>query len=284
VNVIDSTRTKIESIFSPLNTVAAAKAFPPLATLSSHLEKLAPVRGIKSTVIPVPVETAKLFATASVEIWLRAVHSFLISASLTNVSDIWASAAGYYSSHYAVRAFAHVLGHFQLYNKKLIVQLDMVKGKYHCSFDAKHGNDREHKYYWKLVNNDANFSLNPLFRENKSDIDDSDVGHRDRANYADHIGRFPNFRPLELTSLVDRVRFISRIKFDTAPIPCKSRFPDIESVQIVAYHRIVHFRRFLDEVLGGKNRFWSVYRNPSWSGGVIDFQLSEQGGLAELEK
>ena len=33
--------------------------------------------------------------------WLRAVHSF-ISASLTGISDIWASVAGYYSSHYWV--------------------------------------------------------------------------------------------------------------------------------------------------------------------------------------
>ena len=66
------------------------------------------------------------------------------------------------------------------------------------------------------------------------------------------------------------------------PLPRFSKFPDLEYVQVIAYHRIVRFRQLLDEVLGGKNRFWNVHRSPSFSVGYVDFQLVEGGALTPM--
>jgi len=158
-------------------------------------------------------------------------------------------------------------------------------GDYVCNFDKKLGADREHKIYWKLVKEDPHFVSEPLFTLNNSDRsnDASDAGHRERLNYGDHIGLTPNFRSLDSPTLRRRIEYISQIEFTTPPIPKRSKAPDISSVQVIAYHRIVFFRRFLDEVLGGGNRFWSVHRSPAWVDGMIDFQLTEQGNLASLK-
>lgn len=281
MNIDEVLKKRLEVVFAPLNRIGAEKAFPSPSSLSDTLEKLIPTKDVSS--VAVRPQVASLFATAAVEVWLRAVHSFLVSASLTDASPIWASATGYYSSHYTVRALAHLLGHFQLFRRKRIVHLDIQKGGCICSFDSKQGADREHRLYWRLVKRDPHFVSDPLFTENNSELDASDVGHRDRANYADHLFQFPSFRALDAAVLKVRVQFISQIEFTTPPIPKRSRFPDVESVQVIAYHRIVKFRQFLDEVLGGSNRFWKVHRNPSWSGGMIDFQLTEQVGLASLK-
>lgn len=280
MNIDKGLRSRLEIAFTPLNAKGAEKGFPPPTALSDALEAVLPAKEVTS--VSVTPKVASLFATAAVDIWLRAVHSFLVSASLTDASPLWASATGYYSSHYSVRALAHLLGHFQLFRRKRIVRLDLLSGRHICFFDPKQGADREHRLYWKLVKRDAHFASDPLFTENDSALDASDVGHRDRANYADHLFQFPSFRALDVAVLKARVQLISQIEFTTPPIPKRSLFPDVESVQVVAYHRIVTFRRFLDEVLGGSNRFWNVHRNPSWSGGMIDFQLTEQGGLDSL--
>jgi hypothetical protein len=119
----------------------------------------------------------------------------------------------------------------------------------------------------------------PLFTENPEDADPSDAAHRNYTNYADHLFRVPSFRALDEQSMRDRVQFISEIPFDDPPIPSKDAWPDLVSVQIVAYHRVVAFRRLVDEVLGGGNRFWQVQRSPAWVQGIIDFLLTEQAGL-----
>src|SRR6266852_6828124 len=98
-----SLRNQIEMAFAPLNTAAAANAFPAPASLSDLLCRIHATGPNTRTHHRDVMEAAKLFATASVNMWLRAVHSFLISASLTNVSPTWAAVAGYYSSHYSVR-------------------------------------------------------------------------------------------------------------------------------------------------------------------------------------
>jgi hypothetical protein len=46
------------------------------------------------------------------------------------------------------------------------------------------------------------------------------------------------------------------------PIPNADNFPDIASVQILAYHRIVKFRKVLDDIVGAEHRFWAIQRNP----------------------
>ncbi len=278
-------RIRLAASFAPLNRVAASKAFPPPLSLSTALEDAMPK---KDFVGPSKVDqsVSTLFATAAVDCWLRAVHGFLTSAALTNASPVWSSVSGYYSSHYSVRAIAHLLGYFQMYHKKRSVKIGITTGGDHvCNFDKKQGSEREHKVYWKLVKEDPHFASEPLFTFNNSDpgVDASDAGHRERLNYNDHIGQTPVFRNLDMPALRTRIEFISQIEFTAPPIPKRSKAPDVEAVQVIAYHRLVFFRRFLDEILGGKNRFWSVHRSPSWVDGMTDFQLTEQSDLASLK-
>ena len=120
-----------------------------------------------------------------------------------------------------------------------------------------------------------------MFRQYNTSIDASDTRHRDRANYSDHLFRYyPAFQALSKKELQARIQMISQIEFQDPPIPEIARFIDLESVQIVAYHRMVRYRQFLDEALGGGNRFWNVYRNPTFASGIINFQLTEPRGLA----
>jgi len=285
MNIDKNLQTRLELTFDALNTRGAANSFPPPGTLSLALENIADrLENSPSTTNQISVQPniPKWFTTAAVEMWLRAVHSFLISASLTDVSPIWASVSGYYSSHYSIRAIAHLLGYFQLFRYKQIVQIELHgRTNFICTFVGKDGNAREHVFYWKTVHQNSHFNSDPLFPLNnsKSTDDASDSGHRDKSNYADHLFKFPQFNPLDSVALQNRVKYISQIPFSTPPIPRRSKFPDVESVQIVAYHRLVRFRQFVDEIAGGSNRFWRVHRNPSWARGFIDFQLIEQGGL-----
>ena len=103
----------------------------------------------------------------------------------------------------------------------------------------------------------------------------SDGAHRNKANYSDHIDRFPVFLPLEAQYLSDRVERISNIEFSDVPVPDADKFPDLGNVQVIAYHRLVKFRRLVDEALGGGNRFWKVQRNPSWCPNTMQFSVVE---------
>ena len=269
-------KTRLEIAFRRLSQQGAQR-IPAPASLAYKLERSVPATGVVS--ISVRPEVAAMFATAAVEVWGRAIHTFLISAALTDASPIWASIAGYYASHYCIRGLAHLLGHFHLHRRKHSVILEIQHGGHLCTFHK--GQQREHQFYWKTVRQDPHFASDPLFTENNESVDRSDASHRNRASYGDHLSQFPpQFRPLQRQSLIDRVTFISRMEFGAPPIPHRSRFPDLESVQVVAYQRIVKFRRFLDEVLGGGYRFWSIHRSPPWTEGIVDFQLVEQGTLA----
>jgi hypothetical protein len=251
--------TRLRVMFAGLNRQSAADSFPAPGTLALLLSQHVDPSPATKTIAATP-QIRSYFATAAVEMWLRSVHSFLISASLTKASPIWASVAGYYSSHYAVRAFAHLFGVFQLYKKGKIARLD--KDGAHFVLEKK-GNDGEHKFYWKEVIRHAQLANDPFFYANLEDK--SDGGHRNKINYWDHICRYPAFQPLETPALQERVRRISTIQFNSVPTPRPDgdHFPDIENVQIVAYHRLVKFRRLVDEACAG-NRFWKVQRTPTW--------------------
>lgn len=277
---IDSAlQAHVRALFEPLNREAAANAFPPPASLSHTLNAALPSASTGVSSRDTSRDVAKMFATASVNMWMRATHSFLISASLTDVSAIWASVTGYYSSHYAVRALAHVLGFFQLFGRRRIVQLQFQGGRCLCTFDPKKATDREHRLYWRIVKKDRHFAADPFFTDNDAIVDESDVGHRDRANYADHLPHFPVFHPLDAAALRARIERISDIEFSSPPIPRISKYPDVESVQIVAYHRLVRFRDLLDAIMGDENRFWNVHCNPTWARDFMDFQLTEEETL-----
>jgi hypothetical protein len=153
-----------------------------------------------------------------------------------------------------------------------------------CEFKSKKGRNGEHQLYWKLVKRDVLFIGDALFTENDPGEDASDARHRNHANYADHVNKYPTFHPLDEKALKNRIEYISKIAFDAPPIPRLSEFPDVGFVQVIAYHRIVRFRQLLDEVLGGKNRFWNVNRNPSFAGEFIDFQLVAGSPMAESRR
>ena len=251
--------TRLHVMFAGLNRQSAADSFPAPGTLADLLSHHADSSSASKTIAATP-QIRNYFATAAVEMWLRSVHSFLISASLTKASPIWSSVAGYYSSHYAIRGFAHLFGTFQLHKKGRIARLDKDGGQVVLE---KKGKDGEHKFYWKEVIKHPQLAKDPFFYPNAEDK--ADGGHRNKMNYWDHICRYPVFQPLEIQTLQDRVERISTIRFSSIPTPRAddNYFPDIDNVQIIAYHRIVKFRRLVDEACSA-NRFWKVQRTPSW--------------------
>jgi len=273
-----SLQDQIHRAFAPLNDAAAANAFPPPGSLSAALDQADPTGTAAAVPTAKTPPIVRMFATAAVDMWLRAVHSFLVSASLTNVSPVWSSVTGYYSSHYTVRSIAHLLGFFQLFSRKRSVRLEYENGRFSCVFDPKQTRDREHRFYWKVVKANTLFAGDPFFTQNLPG-NESDVSHRDRANYADHLSNFPTFRPLDAVAVRTRIERISDIEFQAPPIPKVSLYPDIDSVQVIAYHRLVRCRELLDTVVGTNNRFWRVHRDPTWARGFIDFQLVEETGL-----
>jgi hypothetical protein len=264
-------QNQITVMFAALDKKSAADAFPAPSTLSSFLTvHCAPFT--QTTVAAKPGDLT-LFATAAVEMWLRAIHSFLISASLTQASPIWSSVAGYYSSHYSVRAFAHLFGLFHLHRMKRLIQLAANGKGWVMQIDRKNAGDREHKLYWKYLSDHPELSNDPFFYPNREDKPESDGSHRNKANYADHLNTFPVFKPLDEGQLVIRIQRIAEIEFSDVPIPSADRFPDIATVQILAYHRIVKFRRFLDETVGPAHRFWKVQRSPPWGPKTLTFEV-----------
>lgn len=270
----DTTSQQIAVMFSSLHKRSAADAIPAPGTLSKTLGRI--VERTTGNTATIDAATLGFFATAAVEMWHRSVHSFLTSASLTKASPLWASVSGYYSSHYSVRAFAHLLGYFQLQSKKRIIQVAVSGKQYLCHVIRKQGGDREHKFYWKTVKNNSRFATDPFFTKNEEGQTRSDISHRSKANYADHLNRFPTFQALDEAYLKERVEKIASIELSDAPIPKGDAYPDTESVQLIAYHRMVKFRKFVDEVLGaGSNRFWKANRKPGWCPNFLDFQVVE---------
>jgi len=272
---------QIKIMFSNLRSQSAASGFPKEGSLSGLLNDLIVKKDLiakkpSNKTMVAPGKLLTYFATASIEMWLKATHSFIISASLTKASPVWSSVSGYYSSHYVVRGFAHLLGVFKLHKVKCIIKIEMQKSSsFIYRVETKNGNDGEHKFYWKFVNEHPLFKDDQLFYRNDGGTPKSDIAHRNKANYLDHINRFPIFKPLDSEFLNQRIAQIAGMELSGVSIPSADEFPDIETVQIIAYHRIVKFRNFLDEILGQSNRFWKVHRSPSWRPSSLTFSLNE---------
>lgn len=264
---------QINIMFRALNNKGSAASFPKPRALANLLRSRCAPFAIEIVAARPP--DLSFFATAAVEIWLRAVHSFLIAASLTDSSPIWASVSGYYSSHYSMRAFSHLFGLFHLHQDKRIIQLRRDGKGFVFEVIKKNGGDREHKLYWKYLAEHKELKDDPFFYPNREDIPESDGSHRNRANYADHLNSFPMFKPLDEEQLARRIQKIAEIEFSAVPVPNADKFADLATVQILAYHRIVKFRRLLDEVVGVDNRFWAVQRNPSWKPKDLTFEVVE---------
>lgn len=247
---------------------------PQLGSLSHELDRLCGSKPKKIKEVGITPAVAQMFTTSAVDAWWRAIHSYMISNSLTNVSTIWASVTAYYSSHYSMRAFAHLLGAFLLFQRKLVVQMKPERGGYMCEFKPN-ADRREHVFYWKVVKSHPQFASDPWFTKNDHNTV-SDAAHRNRANYADHVFAHETFVPLEAKAMQRRIRRISQILCTTPPEPSRQVYPDVEAVQILAYHRLIRFRRLLDQVLGSSNRCWTVWRNPPWCQQYVNFQLVDE--------
>jgi len=168
-----------------------------------------------------------------------------------------------------------------MYRAKHVAFLEPVGSRWQCTFTKRTGSDREHKFYWKTVHNDAHFSSSDLFHTNEESATSSDSSHRNMANYTELLNHNPKFSVLERSFLLERIEKISSIEIHAPPIPSRIKFPDVESVQLCAYRRLVLFRQFIDDVLGKDgNRYWSVHRNPSWLDGMMDFQVTASRPLA----
>jgi len=259
----------VEIAFRPFQN--SASSFPAQGALSVRLRTL--IRKATSNTEAVTPALTSLFASAAVEIWHRAVHSFLISAALTRPSGLWGSVAGYYASHYTMRAFAHLLGYFQVYSAKRIVRVEISGAQHICTITRKKAGDGEHKVYWRIVKQSVEFSSDPFCMLNLEDVDISDLSHRSFANYTDHLDRFENFSVLSRAVLKSRIEHLSEIQLSSVPIPNRTNYADLDSIQLIAYHRIVRFRSLLDQILGGKNKFWNAHRSPNWCANLLDFQV-----------
>jgi hypothetical protein len=272
---VDPVMQNLRMMFAPWNSAAAANAFPASVTLAQALEKVSPPGSLTGAVdVHVDAGTAKYFATASIDIWHRAIHSLLISIVLTRQSSLWSIVSGYYATHYTFRGLAHLLGHFQLFRVKRMVHLRFENGSFICAFRRGHG--REHDWYRKVVSSDIRFKSDPFFTSPAPSAM-LDVEYRDRANYADHLSALLTMSAVDRAAVRNRMLQISRIEVQAPPELTIDSFPNVEAVQINAYHRVVRFRNFLDETLVN-NRLWKVHRNPGWAAEFTDFMTLEARG------
>lgn len=261
----------VELSFAKFDKPSTKVEFPKPGALAAHLSDLIRVSG------SAPIlqhQRSQLLASASVEMWHRAIHSFLWSLALTEESKLWASVSGYYASHFVMRAFAHAMGFFKCFTDRKIVQVMLDKGQFVCEF-LEPKNAGEHAFYWSVVKDHPSLAGNPLFRANNERDKRSDSAHRNFANYTDHVDSFVPLSFPSLAKITDSVEKISRIRLHSVTEPSREDFPDLFNVQILAFQRIVAFHDFLDERIP-KNRFWRAHRRPAWCNNVMSFQVEDQ--------
>lgn len=271
----------LKRVFTPWRLTPAGSAFPAPASLARALDTSFPTmkKGEKKKDTHVDIHVAKLFATAAIDIWQRAIHSLLISALLSESSPIWASVAGYYSSHYTMRGLSHLLGYYQLFQRKCQVQLTFDGSRYLCTFTKRY--EREHDWYWHLATGSQIMGHDPFFALKPLSLGlMRDTAHRDRSNYWDHLRQFPPIHDVGKEQIKRKMAQMSKVELQAPPELRDDRFPDPLSVQLIAYQRVARFRRLLDDTLSN-NRLWSVQRNPPWAAEYIDYQMVEARGAIQ---
>ena len=164
---------------------------------------------------------------------------------------------------------------FHLHRNKRIIQLVRQGNGWVFELVNKKREDREHSLYWRFLAEHSELSGDPFFYANSDDAPQSDGAHRNRANYADHLNAFPVFKPLNEEDMAQRIKKIAEIRLSSVIRPDVAKFPDIGTVQVLAYHRIVKFRKLLDEVVGTNNRFWRIQRAPPWKPKDLTFEIIE---------
>lgn len=263
----------VELAFGKFDKSNARLSFPASGTLSKYLSGL--LDGRSATPV-VSHQNCSMIASAGVEMWHRAIHSFLWSVALTKSSPLWASVSGYYASHFVMRAIAHSMGIFKIFTQRSQVQISVKNGQFICSpfvLNGKTGG--EHAFYWRIAKEHPYFRSNDLFRDNSERDPKSDSAHRAFANYTDHLGSFPPIEFSNVNELAISVEKISRIRLHSVSSPSRDDYPDLQNVQILAFQRILAFQDFLDEKVSD-NRFWRMHRRPDWCKNVMLYQVDDQ--------
>ncbi len=223
--------------------------------------------------------------TAAVDIWERAVHSFVLCVALTRVSPLWSAITGYYASHYAIRAIAHLHGFFAVFQRKEFLEMTLTGGRYACSpAEGLSGSKRrEHRFYWTVVRRLPDFRGDLLFPENEERDDESDASHRNYANYADHVHALRRVEAVGAEELRGRIETVASTALE-GPLaqPSRARFPDLANVMSVAYLRIYRFREYLDQVLPTRNPLWHASRDADWFKNVMRFPPRPSPGIQTL--
>jgi len=263
----------VELAFGKFEKPNAKFGFPASGALTKQLSAL--VDGQSPTHI-LAHQHCSMIASAGVEMWHRAIHSFLWSVALTKSSPLWASVSGYYASHFVMRALAHSMGIFKLFTQKVLVQVSVNKGQFVCApLVFGKGKGGEHAFYWRVVKEHPYFRSNDLFRENSERDPRSDSAHRTFANYTDHLCSFPPIEFSNVNELAISVEKISRIRLHSVSSPSRDDYPDLQNVQILAFQRILAFQDFLDEKVP-RNKFWRMHRRPDWCKSVMLYQVDDQ--------
>lgn len=262
-----------ELTFGKFRAATLGLGFSPHGLLSQKIVDL-----INGKIATLPHNEAHILATASVEMWHRSIHSFLWAIALTDRSPLWASITGYYASHFVMRAFAYSMGIFKSFCLHKAIQITLQSG--HCVatvLEGKKYQKGEHSFYWMAVKDHPNLNSNPLFRDNYERDPKSDSAHRTYANYMDHINSFVPLDLLERDHIKETVERISRIRVNSITNTAIELgvYPDVKTVQILAYQRIIAYRDFFDQKLSD-NRFWQAHRTPNWCRDTMLYQVETQ--------
>ena len=267
--------------FATLDKPAAKMDFPEIGSLSAQFNDL--FDGTHGASPALPHRSKPMLASAGVEMWHRAIHSFLWSVALTRSSHLWASVCGYYASHFVMRAFAHSMGIFKSFKRRTVFQVLVNAGHFVCSpltWDSR--KQGEHPFYWKAVKGHPRLLNNLLFRENSERDPTSDSAHRTFANYSDHVNSFVPLSMPSADAIAQDVERICQIRRHSITAPSRDAYPDLRNVQILAFQRIITFHDFLDDLVPN-NQFWRAHRRPHWCAHVMQFQLEDQGLEQVLE-
>lgn len=242
-------------------------SIPKPASLSKYLRTFKPAfSGL------VEINDATLFISAAMEMWQRSINSLILSVAWSDVSRTWGVVTAYYSSHYMIRAFAHLHGYYSLHKEASIELSKNVKG-----FQITCGKRRnEHEYYWKAV---SDLKLNEkLFGKNTEQV------HRGFASYQDHLHDFKKLDKKSIPNLAEvqmKVATIADLPYN--PLD-DSKIPDLTTIQCLSYQRICFYRNWFESKFGS-SKYWKSLRTPQWCASVMSYKTSTpQSSLANMER
>lgn len=223
---------------------------------------------------------ASLFSTAAIEVWQRAVHALIVSCAISRASQQWSVVSGYYSSHYCVRAYAHLGGILLLYRLKRVAKIELTGSGYNLHMIKKNGSDREHALYWKETSTCEFFGLGRLASRNDDDESPNDARQRNIANYYDHVDAFRGVESATIEMARDRLYQLATLRLPENPLPRAEHYPDLDRIHLAAYYRIIRFRDYMDGLLESSSSYWNAHRDPQWARGLMTFQRPEELNIA----